>query len=45
MVVMVFNVAGISGRNLGDGPLHECPVGWEAAKNNLTAQFLMLIMY
>src|SRR5208283_4929871 len=21
---MVFNVAGISGRSLGDGPLHEC---------------------
>ena len=27
----VFNVAGISGRSLGDGPLHECtPEGWNA---------------
>src|SRR5271157_3364962 len=27
----VFNVAGISGRSLGDGPLHECtPEGWQA---------------
>src|ERR1700722_3259628 len=27
----VFNVAGISGRSLGDGPLHECtPQGWQA---------------
>jgi NAD(P)-dependent dehydrogenase (short-subunit alcohol dehydrogenase family) len=27
----VFNVAGISGRSLGDGPLHECtPAGWQA---------------
>jgi NAD(P)-dependent dehydrogenase (short-subunit alcohol dehydrogenase family) len=27
----VFNVAGTSGRSLGDGPLHECtPEGWQA---------------
>ena len=27
----VFNVAGISGRSLGDGPLHECtPQAWQA---------------
>ena len=39
----LFNVAGISGRNLGDGPLHECTLeGWEATlRNNLTTQFLM----
>ncbi len=30
----VFNVAGISGRSLGDGPLHECtPAGWQAMMN------------
>ena len=30
-VTAVFNVAGISGRSLGDGPLHECtPQGWQA---------------
>ncbi len=30
-VAAVFNVAGISGRSLGDGPLHECtPQGWQA---------------
>ena len=30
----VFNVAGISGRSLGDGPLHECtPQGWQAMMN------------
>lgn len=30
----VFNVAGISGRSLGDGPLHECtPGGWQAMMN------------
>jgi NAD(P)-dependent dehydrogenase (short-subunit alcohol dehydrogenase family) len=27
----VFNVAGVSGRSLGDGPLHECtPAAWQA---------------
>jgi NAD(P)-dependent dehydrogenase (short-subunit alcohol dehydrogenase family) len=31
---MVFNVAGISGRSLGDGPLHECkPEAWQAMMN------------
>jgi NAD(P)-dependent dehydrogenase (short-subunit alcohol dehydrogenase family) len=30
----VFNVAGISGRSLGDGPVHECtPEGWQAMMN------------
>ena len=30
----VFNVAGISARALGDGPLHECmPEAWQAAMN------------
>jgi NAD(P)-dependent dehydrogenase (short-subunit alcohol dehydrogenase family) len=30
----VFNVAGISGRSLGDGPLHECtPEAWQAMMN------------
>lgn len=30
----VLNVAGISGRSLGDGPLHECtPQAWEALMN------------
>jgi NAD(P)-dependent dehydrogenase (short-subunit alcohol dehydrogenase family) len=30
----VFNVAGISGRSLGDGPLHECtPEAWQALMN------------
>jgi NAD(P)-dependent dehydrogenase (short-subunit alcohol dehydrogenase family) len=30
----VFNVAGISGRSLGDGPLHECkPEAWKAMMN------------
>src|SRR5215469_15400425 len=30
----VFNVAGISARSLGDGPLHECtPEAWQAAMN------------
>jgi NAD(P)-dependent dehydrogenase (short-subunit alcohol dehydrogenase family) len=30
----VFNVAGISGRSLGDGPLHECsPAAWQAMMN------------
>src|SRR6202044_3989304 len=33
-VSAVFNVAGISGRSLGDGPLHECTVqGWQAMMN------------
>src|SRR5215469_5555578 len=30
----VFNVAGISGRSLGDGPLHECsPAAWQIMMN------------
>ncbi len=30
----VFNVAGMSGRSLGDGPLHECtPEAWQAMMN------------
>jgi NAD(P)-dependent dehydrogenase (short-subunit alcohol dehydrogenase family) len=30
----VFNVAGLSGRSLGDGPLHECtPEAWQAMMN------------
>lgn len=39
----LFNVAGLSGRKFGDGPLHECTLqGWEATlKNNLTTQFMM----
>ena len=39
----VFNVAGISGRNFGDGPIHECSTaGWTATlDNNLKSMFLM----
>lgn len=37
----VFNVAGISGRRFGDGPVHECSdEGWEATlEANLTSMF------
>jgi NAD(P)-dependent dehydrogenase (short-subunit alcohol dehydrogenase family) len=39
----VFNVAGISGRKLGDGPLHECTeAGWDATLDaNVKSMFLM----
>jgi NAD(P)-dependent dehydrogenase (short-subunit alcohol dehydrogenase family) len=39
----VYNVAGISGRRLGDGPLHEATLdGWNAVlTNNATSQFLV----
>jgi NAD(P)-dependent dehydrogenase (short-subunit alcohol dehydrogenase family) len=39
----LFNVAGISGRKFGDGPLHECTLeGWSHTLNcNLTTQFQM----
>jgi len=39
----VFNVAGISGRSFGDGPLHECsPEGWTVTlDNNLKSMFLV----
>ncbi|HMV83075.1 MAG TPA: SDR family oxidoreductase [Blastocatellia bacterium] len=39
----LFNVAGISGRRFGDGPIHECSVeGWETTfANNVTTTFLM----
>lgn len=39
----LFNVAGISARQWGDGPLHECTEeGWEMAiKVNLTTQYRM----
>jgi len=39
----LFNVAGISGRRFGDGPIHECSVaGWEATfDNNAKTTFLM----
>jgi len=39
----LFNVAGISGRKYGDGPLHECTdEGWEfTIQANLTTQFRM----
>jgi NAD(P)-dependent dehydrogenase (short-subunit alcohol dehydrogenase family) len=39
----VYNVAGISGRGLGDGPLHECSLeGWEGVlRANLRSQFLV----
>lgn len=34
MIDAVFNVAGISGRSLGDGALHECtPEAWQAMMN------------
>ncbi len=39
----LFNVAGISGRRFGDGPIHECSVeGWETTfDNNVKTTFLM----
>jgi len=39
----LFNVAGISGRRFGDGPIHECTVeGWEATLDtNARSVFLM----
>src|SRR4051812_29821205 len=39
----VFNVAGISGRSFGDGPLHECSVeGWDITLDtNVRSMFLM----
>lgn len=39
----LFNVAGISARSLGDGPLHECTTkGWDAALDvNAKGTFLM----
>lgn len=39
----LFNVAGVSGRKFGDGPLHECTLeGWETTLSiNLTTQFMM----
>jgi NAD(P)-dependent dehydrogenase (short-subunit alcohol dehydrogenase family) len=39
----LFNVAGISGRRFGDGPIHECSVeGWETTfDNNAKTTFLM----
>ncbi|HLY74494.1 MAG TPA: SDR family oxidoreductase [Planctomycetota bacterium] len=39
----LFNVAGISGRKLGDGPLHECTeAGWDATLDaNVKSMFLM----
>ena len=39
----VYNVAGISGRRLGDGPVHEMTLdGWsETIANNATSQFLV----
>ncbi len=39
----LFNVAGISGRRFGDGPLHECSLeGWQATMdNNARTTFLM----
>lgn len=39
----LFNVAGISGRRFGDGPLHECTVeGWDVTLDtNVKSQFLM----
>jgi NAD(P)-dependent dehydrogenase (short-subunit alcohol dehydrogenase family) len=39
----VFNVAGISGRRFGDGPLHECSAeGWDTLINvNLRSLFLV----
>jgi NAD(P)-dependent dehydrogenase (short-subunit alcohol dehydrogenase family) len=39
----LFNVAGVSGRKYGDGPLHECTLeGWQTTLNiNLTTQFQM----
>lgn len=39
----LFNVAGISGRRFGDGPLHECTEeGWETViRTNLSTQYRM----
>jgi NAD(P)-dependent dehydrogenase (short-subunit alcohol dehydrogenase family) len=39
----VFNVAGLSGRSLGDGPLHECSyAGWQTLMNvHATGTFLV----
>ena len=39
----LFNVAGISGRKFGDGPIHECTEeGWETTLNtNATTQYRM----
>ena len=39
----VYNVAGISGRRFGDGPLHEMTLdGWQTVlANNVTSQFLV----
>lgn len=39
----LFNVAGISGRRFGDGPIHECSVeGWQTTfDNNVKTTFLM----
>lgn len=39
----VFNVAGISGRKFGDGPLHQCTVdGWDVTLDaNLKSMFLV----
>ena len=39
----LFNVAGISGRRFGDGPIHECSVeGWQTTfDNNARTTFLM----
>src|ERR1700730_2565704 len=39
----VFNVAGISGRKFGDGPLHECSVeGWDITLDtNVRSMFLL----
>lgn len=39
----LFNVAGISGRRFGDGPIHECSVeGWDMTfDNNAKTTFLM----
>lgn len=39
----VFNVAGLSGRSLGDGPLHECSsTAWQTLMNvHLTGTFLV----
>lgn len=41
-VTVLFNVAGISGRRFGDGPVHECTEqGWDEVMNvNVRSQFL-----
>src|SRR5690242_21727295 len=43
VVDAVFNVAGISGRKHGDGPLHECTVeGWDVTlDSNVRSMFLV----